>query len=452
METGPTPVWRRRIGGVTLVGVLAALGILTLLGGSGAVACLLVLDCHIRASPPLRLENQVSTGHGATVLPTGFRQTTVLHGLVFPTDFAFLPDGRIVVSEKNGLIRIGDQGRMLKRPLLDLRARVNTNSYRGIMTVEPDPDYPRRPYLYVVYVNAGNPPNTRNTTTVRMSRFTVHGNAADPRSEKVLLGRISDVAACEQEPRRDCILSWGDHDGADIAFAKDGTMFVSIGDGGLLKHYAKVATYVQSLSTLGGKILHVTREGQGIPSNPFWDGDPNANRSKVWALGFRSPFRVSLTPDGRELLVGDVGYQTWEEIDRVRRGGNYGWPCYEGPMLVKGSAKTDVCSRLLSRRSTFSRPFVALRHPGSASITGGAVYTGTSYPDAYRDSYFYGDWAYSWIRTTSLASGVPRSRQFAKPAAGPVAFRAGPPNGDMYYLALNAGELRRLTYVGAAAG
>lgn len=450
MGTGAAAGWRRRVGRVTLL-VAAGLGTLTLFGGAAAVACLEELDCHLRSTPPLRVENQVGTGHGVTVVPRGFRQVTVLRGLAFPTDFAFLPDGRIVVSEKNGLIRVASHGRLLARPLLDLRARVNTNSYRGILTVEPDPDFLQNPYLYVVYVNAGNPPNTPKATTVRMSRFTVHGNVADPGSEKVLLGEVSDVAACERDQRQDCMLSWGDHDGADIAFAEEGTLFVSMGDGGLLKHYEQVASYVQSLSTLGGKILHVTRDGRGVPSNPFWNGDPDANRSKVWALGFRSPFRLSLAPDGKELLVGDVGFRTWEEINRVKRGGNYGWPCYEGPLLVTQSARTQACSRLLAGGSTFSRPFLALRHRDSASVTGGAVYTGTSYPAAYRGAYFYGDWAYSWIRTIRLTGGAPVQQHFAKPAAGPVAFRSGPPNGDMYYLSLNAGQLCRLTYVGVTA-
>ncbi len=90
----------------------------------------------------------------------------------------------------------------------------------------------------------------------------------------------------------------------------------------------------QRLQSLSGKILRVAPEtGLGLPDNPFWTGDANDNASRVWALGFRNPFRFTVGPGpGPGLLyTADVGYATWEEFSVVRRGDNHGWPCFEDP-------------------------------------------------------------------------------------------------------------------------
>ena len=93
----------------------------------------------------------------------------------------------------------------------------------------------------------------------------------------------------------------------------------------------------QDVDSPRGKIFHIDADGNGLSSNPFWNGDPTAWRSKVFAYGFRNPFRFSIQPGTgvngvRTLYIGDVGWNTREEIDVSTGGENFGWPCWEGPL------------------------------------------------------------------------------------------------------------------------
>lgn len=106
---------------------------------------------------------------------------------------------------------------------------------------------------------------------------------------------------------------------------------------------------VQDLDSLAGKILHVTRAGMGVPSNPFWTGDARANRSKVWAYGLRNPFRLALRPVTSVPYVGDVGWDDFEEIDVAPRGAKLGWPCYDGRTRARFYRRTEICRRVYAQ-------------------------------------------------------------------------------------------------------
>ena len=146
--------------------------------------------------------------------------------------------------------------------------------------------------------------------------------------------------------------------------------------------------------------------------------------------------------------VADVGWDGWDEIDAVAPGANYGWPCYEGRDRTTGYRDTSRCKRLYARGAgAVSAPL--LSYP-AASVTGGTFYTGDRYPERYRGAYFYGDWAESWLRylPASALTGDPTTPvDFASRAAGPVQIKTGS-DGNLLYLALNAGELRRVVYTG----
>ena len=203
------------------------------------------------------------------------------------------------------------------------------------------------------------------------------------------------------------------------------------------------------MNSLGGKILHVTRDGLGVPSNPFFDGDANANRAKVWAIGFRNPFRMTLDAAGTP-IVGDVGWTSFDEIDHVPAGENFGWPCYEGTERTREYDSTARCTALYESGREITEPVIVVSHSGSNSITGGVFLTGDAYPEEYR-SYIFGDWVKSWMRTAKLdpTTGEPLDdpAAFAEGAGGPVTFLVGP-DGHLYYLALNYGTLNRIDYDG----
>ncbi|HJU46848.1 MAG TPA: PQQ-dependent sugar dehydrogenase, partial [Gaiellaceae bacterium] len=316
-----------------LVVVLAAVAALSL--GSAAGSCRFAFDCHLRPAPSYR-ESAAATlarirkepATGAVQAAPGLRDEVVTAGFELPTDFTFLPGGDVLVAEMGGrVVRLRDGGRR-RTVLLDLRDRVSTTYFRGLTAIAVDPHYRRNHHLYVVYAVRREETEGRDApTTVRVSRFTAGEGEG---SEQVLLGTVAGGSCDDREAVADCIPANVDHIGAGLAFARDGSLFVSTGDGGRVQDDVELASLrAQDPDSLGGKVLRITRDGQGIRDNPFWTGDPSANASKVWAVGLRNPFRMSLST-GRPPLLGDVGEARFEEIDAVPRGANLGWPCYEG--------------------------------------------------------------------------------------------------------------------------
>lgn len=430
-----------------------ALGALVLVVAlAGGALCKLFFDCHLRGELP-PLSKRVKEGHGLTALPPGFHQSVLVRGLAFPTDYALLSDGRILVAQKDGLVRVVQAGRVLQRPFLDLRRRVAIESYRGVMAIQVDPRFEENGFVYVLYAQRsapGEPPRGRlSPTSMRLIRVVARGNAALRGSERVILGAAGHASSCSAlPPTADCLPLDFDHGGGGIAFTQGGTMFVSTGDGGGVDHEIEPsALLAQSVDSLSGKVLRITRDGTGVPSNPFWNGDASANRSKVWAYGLRNPFRLALR--GEIPYVGDVGSKDFEEIDAVPRRANLGWPCYEGHRRHTRYHGTPVCRALYAiGTSAVQWPSLALGRDVAASVTGGVFYAGSRFPAKYRGAYFFGDWERSWLRVVRFdADGKPLANPvlFAAPAAGPVKLAMGA-NEDLYYLALNVGEIRRVRY------
>ena len=427
--------------------VLGALLALVLLGGAGGAAlCKYSFDCGLRAeAPPENLQDVVTVDRSKSILPAGFREQVVSGGLSFPSDFDFLPDGRIIVAQRDGLFRLVENGRLLRRPVLDLRGRVDISAARGLVNVDVDPDFAKNGFFYTVYAQQLGKPT--EPTTVRVSRFTMRSNVARADTEKVLLGVDGERPCLDQPTGADCLPCYGDHLGADFVFLDDGTMLISTGEGGGLNTVEDTALAAQSLDYLGGKILRVTRDGDGVHDNPFWNGSPGANRSKVWASGLRNPFRLAFRPGG-DLYVGDVGWREREEISAVTRGANLGWPCFEGTRRTEGFRDTDLCDAFYrSPPEALHDPLLELEHPDSVSLTLGDFSTGLEFPKRFGNVLFFGDWGKGWLRYARIGRDgqLGPGRPFAKNTAGPVAIKAGG-DGMLYYLALNAGELRRIRY------
>jgi len=438
--------WRwHRVRVRTLIIAFTIAAAVVVVGGVGFVgACKYTsLRCNVLIyGDPLAQES------GAIVLPEGFSSEVVAAGLDVPTAFDFLPDGRILVGEKDGVVRIVEKGEVQAKPLLDLRHRVSSVLYRGLVAVAVDPDFDENGFVYVVYSARREGMSSESPTYVVVSRFVVSDSSAS--GERIILGRDGPAAGdCAKLPvSADCLPSDVDHIGADIAFARDGTMFVSTGDGGGHERVEDNAFDAQAVDALGGKVLRVTRDGHGLPSNPYFNGDTTANRSKVWALGLRNPFRLTLSPEDDVPVVADVGWQTADEVSIAPSAANLGWPCFEGRSRAPKYRETDICRALYARGGPIVEPVIEVRHTGVNSLTGGVFHMGDAYPPEYR-GYYYGDWAQGWIRRASI--DVPGSTlerepsEFAQDAGGPVAFRVGS-DGLLYYLGLNFRELRRITY------
>ncbi len=359
-----------------------------------------------------------------------------------------------------------DEPELLKENFIDLSHEVNQAFNRGLMGVAVHPRFPYVPYVYLSY--AYEPPEAAGYSDngARVSRVVrVSADPADPNrwqegSVVVLLGgggtfdAIGDPERPNQQPYtcsaadggfvRDCLAAEGTaHTVNTIQFGNDGALYVAAGDG---IDYSAGSLRAQEIDSLNGKILRINPlDGRGYSSNPFYDGDPGSNRSKVYALGMRNPFRFTIHPSTGELIIGDVGDLSFEEINRGRAGANFGWPCLEGD---KERATDPICQPVLDGSTRTVPALYAYPHAdGRGAVIGGDVYTGRAYPSQYRGAYFFGDYNAGMIQYLTFDAGGTQLHDFATLALGPSQISMGP-DGNLYVLSVMLGKLFRIRYEG----
>jgi glucose/arabinose dehydrogenase/PKD repeat protein len=368
---------------------------------------------------------------------------------------AFAPDGRIFVWQKNGIVRVIKNGQLLPTPFVDLSAKVNTFDDRGFWGLAFDPQFANNGYVYLSYTfeNVGDP-NSSSSRTARLTRITANPSNPDtalPGSETVILGSIGTPPCSAQPPSADCIASdSGTHTLGALHFARDGTLFVGVGDGAGGDGVDAAALRAQDVTSPNGKILRIRTDGSAPSDNPFYDGT-NSWQSRVWQYGLRNPFGFALHPVTEEVFLGDVGWNTWEEVDHGPAAANFGWPCYEGNGPQPSyRAQFSQCAQLPAGAVT--PPFFTYDHSVGSAAIGGPFYTGSLYPQEYWNNFFFADYSGNFIRRVVLdAQHRPVSTQlFATDAASPVALTLGP-DGMIYYLSFTTGEVRRIRYNGPVA-
>lgn len=274
----------------------------------------------------------------------------------------------MVLSQK-GEIRIIANDSSARAPVfLDLSTRVSTrNNEEGLLGLAFHPNYRNTGYFYVFYSSNKGP---RHNV---LSRFKVTANPghADPASEVELLA----------VPK-----NFGNHNGGMLAFGPDGYLYLSLGDGG---GGGDPDGNGQKLSTVYGKILRLdVTDPEALPyrippDNPFvGPGASPGARPEIWAYGLRNTWRFSFDRETGELWAGDVGQNRLEEIDIIRKGGNYGWSIMEGTSCFRLS--TNCAGRGLVL------PVMEYGRDEGCSVTGGYVYRGQTVP-WLRGAYVYAD-------------------------------------------------------------
>jgi glucose/arabinose dehydrogenase len=359
---------------------------------------------HVRAGlAALVAQLAFATTATAATVPTGFVEGTYVNVPSDVTAMRFARDGRLFVCEQSGQLRVVVDGTLLPTPFVTLP--VDASGERGLLGVAFDPSFATNGFVYVYY--------TATTPTIhnRVSRFTANGNVAVAGSEFVVLDLPPLSSATH-------------HNGGAIHFGTDGKLYVAVGDNGN-------GSNAQSLSSRLGKILRINRDGSIPADNPFYNTASGPNRA-IWARGLRNPFTTALDRDTGTLFINDVGEQTYEEVNRGRRGANYGWPLAEGP----------------SSNPDFTDPFLYYGRADGCAITGGAFYRPPTltFPSGYHGDYFYADYCSGWIRRVDPVTG---SRSgFATGISEPVDLKIGP-DGALYYLSRGAAKVGRISYAAA---
>jgi glucose/arabinose dehydrogenase len=449
----------------------------------------------------------------AATLPAGFSESIVFSGLTQPTAIRFSPDGRVFVAEKSGLIKVfANLSATSPTVFHDLRTNVHNFWDRGLMGLALHPNFPTIPSVYVLYTYDKDPSNplvprwgTPGATSDGCP--TPPGATTDGCVVSGRLSRLEVAPGSNVSTGTESVLveGWGQqfpgHSMDTVMFGADGALYASAGEGAsfIFADYGQAgnplnplgdppvgiggvqtpptaeggATRAQSLrrvsgpAILNGTLIRVDPfTGAGLSDNPLFSSpDPNARR--IVGYGFRNPFRFTFRPGTSELWIGDVGWGTWEEIDRIPNPliptvSNFGWPCYEGPAPQPNyqALGLSICQTLYSQPGGHTAPYFSYSQSqqvvagetcptGSSAIAGLAFNQGGTYPATYQGALFFADNSRDCIWSMLAgANGLPdpaTRATFVAGAANPVDLQTGP-GGDLFYVDFDGGTIRRIQF------
>lgn len=354
----------------------------------------------------------------------------IAEGLVSPLSLAALPDRQMLVLDQIGHIRLLDaSGKLEPESVLDWTGKLSAINRgfdeRGLQCLALHPDFARNRRVFITYTGPRRASAPTNYDCVlRLSEFALPAGSPvriDPTSEKTII---------------EVDKPYFNHNGGRIAFGPDGFLYVSVGDGGGPKGSDIGEGHPpegngQNTQTLLAKILRLDvnqRDAQRgtayrIPAdNPYSDG--REGRPEIYAYGVRNPWSLTFDRGGdHALYFADVGQMRWEEVNIVKKGGNYGWPLREGfdgmnrehPELPPTSVPSKGLrgEPLIDPIAVYKNASGFKNDPAAfgISVTGGYVYRGKNMPEL-AGHYVYGDWA--------GAQGVPQGRLLVawRPATG----------------------------------
>jgi glucose/arabinose dehydrogenase len=441
--------------------------------------------------------------------PPPFVAQPALGGLRFDNPVAIVtPPGetnRVFIVEKSGrIIVVPDTAKPERVTFLDITAKVgNANGEEGLLALAFHPDYRRNRQFYVWF--------TLSTTTAagtgrhnRLARFTASAtdpNQADPASEQPLITQQDQA---------------GNHNGGEIQFGPDGYLYLTVGDEGGANDTYQNSQRIDRDFFAGLLRLDVDKKPGSLPPNPHpavhegtytvprdnpWVGatafngqpvEPTAVRTEFWAVGLRNAWRFSFDPATGALWLADVGQDRLEEVNVIRKGGNYGWNYREADQIFypaqrggggrgrgRGQAAAPAAPvtpppppaaptpfRTTPPGLTFDEPVFSYFHTAAApagtrdvgdSITGGIVYRGTALP-ALAGRYLFADynsgriWALSRIELDKDGRALgPVTAELVARRGGIVTFAQDPRTGDLLLANISSGNIERLAANPAAA-
>jgi len=310
-------------------------------------------------------------------------------GFTSPVEMAHpVGDTRLFVVEQGGAIKIlNANGTVNPTHFLTLTtATISTGGERGLLGMAFHPNYATNGYFYVNYTNtAGN--------TV-IARYSV--NASNPN----IANTTGTILLTIAQP-------YANHNGGTLKFGPDGYLYIGMGDGG---SGGDPENRAQNINENLGKMLRIDVDSAFPYANPSTNPYVGiAGNDEIWAIGLRNPWKFSFNRLNGDLWIADVGQNQIEEINKISSpltpGLNFGWKCYEGnSVFTSGCALPTV---------TYTFPIAQYTHAGGAcSITGGYVYTGTTYPN-FSGVYFFADYCLNRIGTVNAAGTIAYSATFS---------------------------------------
>lgn len=391
--------------------------------------------CFVTAIPcfaadpltPVRVPWTSSAVKGSPEPPSPYRVERAFPQLTFaqPLDVAVIPGtDRLVVVELGGKLRSFQTDEATSETDLFGDVAQFDHELTDAYAIVFHPRFSENRFVYVLAL--AKQPGVRNSENgTRIIRFQVTAGPV-PRLDHAS-GRV--------------IITWrqGGHNGGNLRFGPDGMFYFGAGDSGPAEPPDPFVTG-QDISDLLGSILRIDVDhpdpglAYGIPQDNPFVGLPKA-RGEVWAYGLRNPWRITFDPKSGELYAGDVGWQLWEMVYRIKRGGNYGWSLTEG-------GRQDVRPDRLVGPSPVLPPLAVHSHEEAASITGGEFYHGQKLPEL-RGAYLYGDWQ-TGIFWSLRADGdrVTEQRELCRTPLSPVGFGVQT-NGELLVCDYAAGGLWR---------
>lgn len=325
-------------------------------------------------------------------LPTITLKAQLIAGkLKASTALAFPGNGDIWVTEQTGKIRVIKNGKLSPVALLDLHSKLpkfyEGYDERGLLGITLHPQFKTNQKFYVFYSRPSTQ-KSNHTGVLAEYKFVPGSDQIDSESGKIIL--------TIEEPE-------SNHNGGCIQFGPDGYLYVSFGDGGGQGDKHGPIGNGQSMDTWHGKILRIdinTTSGYLVPKDNPFVGQANV-KPEIWAYGFRNPWKFSFDKVSGQMFSGDVGQSEWEEVNIIKKGGNYGWRLMEGTHCYNPSAGCDTTGLIM--------PIAEYSHKEGVSVTGGYVYNGKQIP-SLKSKYLFADWMGPFFYLQKQGSGWGRGK------------------------------------------
>jgi len=367
---------------------------------------------------------------GDAVAATGLSTVRIASGLSSPI-YASAPagDARLFIVERGGRIKILKDGAVLGTPFLDIHDRVGTGGEGGLLSVVFPPSYTSDGAFYVYYTKVSGAPGGFDS---QLSRFHAIGNPVD--------ATTADSSVSAEEPIFTLPQPYSNHNGGTVA-VRGGFLYLGLGDGG---DGGDPQDRAQDDQSQFGKLLRFDLSQQ----NPA---------PEIWAKGLRNPFRYAFDRETGDLYIGDVGQNSWEEIDvtpaAAPKGLNYGWDVEEGNGHCydpKPSKPPCGDHSLVLPVYEYSHSDVSTSGCGTV-VTGGSVYRGAAIP-SLRGEYFFSDycsgdvWSFHWDGTGNLQTVVDRNADVVpdQGSVGRLAAISEDGFGELDFVSLDGGAVYKL--------